>query len=155
MTHRVLPMLFVLLVGSAPAVAQDAPRLPDGRPDLQGVWDFRTITPLQRPRRLGDQAALTEEQAAETESRAAASRHRVVDRYDHARVRSESHHGRERLTINGHTFVETCAVVAGQCAPAFHRLVPFRICWRERATLQIVYRCVIRSDHSRTGTCFD
>ena len=28
MTHRVLPMLFVLLVGSAPAVAQDAPRLP-------------------------------------------------------------------------------------------------------------------------------
>ena len=79
MTHRVLPMLFVLLVGSAPAVAQDAPRLPDGRPDLQGVWDFRTITPLQRPRRLGDQAALTEEQAAETEARAAATQTALVE----------------------------------------------------------------------------
>jgi hypothetical protein len=23
-------------------------RMPDGQPDLQGVWDFRTITPLER-----------------------------------------------------------------------------------------------------------
>lgn len=42
-------------------------RLPWGDPDLQGIWDYRTITPLQRP---GDQAGkefLTEEEAASLE----------------------------------------------------------------------------------------
>ena len=42
-------------------------RMPWGDPDLQGVWDYRTITPLQRP---GDQAGkefLTEEEAASLE----------------------------------------------------------------------------------------
>ena len=44
-----------------PAVPDTAvPRLADGRPDLQGVWDFRTITPLQRPLDLGEKAFLTE-----------------------------------------------------------------------------------------------
>ena len=38
-----------------------------GAPDLQGVWDFRTITPLERPEDLGDQAFLTAEEAANLE----------------------------------------------------------------------------------------
>ena len=42
-------------------------RTADGRPDLQGVWDFRTLTPLQRPEDRGDQAVLTAEEAASTE----------------------------------------------------------------------------------------
>ncbi len=33
--------------------AWPAPRTPDGRPDLQGVWDFATLAPLERPRSLG------------------------------------------------------------------------------------------------------
>ncbi len=70
----VLPLLVVLAVGlSAPVVAQptsDAPRLPDGRPDLQGVWDFRTLTPLQRPSDRADQDLLTAEEAAEIEANA-------------------------------------------------------------------------------------
>ena len=41
------------------------PRTLDGRPDLQGVWDFRTITPLERPTELGDKAVLTAEEATE------------------------------------------------------------------------------------------
>lgn len=33
-----------------------------GHPDLQGVWDRRTITPLERPERFSDKAFLNEEE---------------------------------------------------------------------------------------------
>jgi hypothetical protein len=39
-------------------------RTVDGQPDLQGVWDFSTVTPLERPVRLGDKAFFTNEQEA-------------------------------------------------------------------------------------------
>ncbi len=62
----------VLVVGAGPSLAQDeAPRTAWGQPDLQGVWDFRSITPMQRPEDLGDQAFLTAEEAAELEGAAA------------------------------------------------------------------------------------
>ncbi|HMB74370.1 MAG TPA: hypothetical protein VKQ06_12425 [Gammaproteobacteria bacterium] len=61
---------------STSAVAQsDIPRTPWGHPDLQGVWDYRTITPLQRPEEFGDRAFYTEEEIAALEENAA-------DRYD-------------------------------------------------------------------------
>ncbi len=60
------------LPGVAMAQDQEAPRTAWGAPDLQGVWDFRTITPLQRPEDLGDKAFLTEEEAAERENAAVA-----------------------------------------------------------------------------------
>ena len=47
-----------------------AMRTPWGDPDLQGVWDYRTITPLERPAELADRAFLTEEEAAGLESAA-------------------------------------------------------------------------------------
>jgi hypothetical protein len=28
-------------------------RTPDGQPDLQGIWSFATLTPLERPAELG------------------------------------------------------------------------------------------------------
>ena len=64
----------LLAVFASPAAAQtfEPARLPDGRPDLQGVWDFRTLTPLQRPEDQADKAVLTAEEAAEVESQAAA-----------------------------------------------------------------------------------
>ena len=65
-------LVFVTLAGAlalpGPALAQDAPRTAWGAADLQGVWDFRTLTPLQRPEDLGDKAFLTEEEAAEREN---------------------------------------------------------------------------------------
>jgi hypothetical protein len=42
-----------------------AARTPDGKPDLQGVWSFATLTPLERPRELADKAVLTAAEAAE------------------------------------------------------------------------------------------
>ncbi|MCE2540937.1 MAG: hypothetical protein J4G16_11290, partial [Acidobacteria bacterium] len=46
-----------------------APRTADGQPDISGIWTNDTLTPLERPARLGDQAFYTEEQAAEIERR--------------------------------------------------------------------------------------
>jgi hypothetical protein len=48
------------------------PRTPDGRPDLQGVWDYRTVTPLERPPQFAGKEFLTDEEVAEYERRAAA-----------------------------------------------------------------------------------
>ena len=53
--------------GASAAWAQagsDIPRTPSGRPDLSGVYDTATVTPLQRPREFGDRLTLTEEEAA-------------------------------------------------------------------------------------------
>ncbi len=68
MSHRTIAALLavtVLSLGAGSALAQtDPPRTAWGQPDLHGVWDFRTITPLQRPERLADQEFLTAEEAA-------------------------------------------------------------------------------------------
>ena len=43
------------------------PKTAWGKPDLNGVWDFRTITPLERPANLADKEFLTEAEAAKLE----------------------------------------------------------------------------------------
>ena len=58
----------------------DGPRTPWGAPDLGGVWDFRTITPLERPEALGDKAVLTPEEAATFQKEALEARN--ADRRD-------------------------------------------------------------------------
>jgi hypothetical protein len=42
-------------------------RTPHGDPDLQGVWNFATATPMERPGQLAGRERLTEEEAAEFE----------------------------------------------------------------------------------------
>jgi hypothetical protein len=59
--------IMAAFASAAPASAAEptpVPRLADGHPDLQGVWDYRTITPMQRPAELGTKAFFTEEEAA-------------------------------------------------------------------------------------------
>ncbi len=47
--------------------AAQAPRTPWGDPDLGGLFDYSSVTPMQRPQELADQEFLTEEQAAALE----------------------------------------------------------------------------------------
>jgi hypothetical protein len=47
----------------APAQTWTPPRTPDGQFDLQGIWDFSTITPLERPAVLADKQFLTDQEA--------------------------------------------------------------------------------------------
>ena len=60
------------------AAAQSSLRTPDGHPDLQGLWNFSTATPMQRPEELAGRTALSAEEAAEYEQ-ALAERRRAGD----------------------------------------------------------------------------
>jgi hypothetical protein len=60
----------VLFVVSVPFPAQVATekgwkvkRLPDGHPDMQGVWNSATLTPMQRPKEFAEKPVLTAEEA--------------------------------------------------------------------------------------------
>lgn len=66
-------VIAIVLLGSVPVAGQaqtaaakpsTPQRTPNGRPDLGGVWDFRTVTPLQRPSELAGKEFFTEEEAA-------------------------------------------------------------------------------------------
>ncbi len=59
----------VLTLTSSPALAQSGERTmplrtPDGQPDVSGIFTFRTLTPLERPRELEGQEQLSPEEAA-------------------------------------------------------------------------------------------
>ena len=79
MSHRFLASLgalvamvaMIAVLAPAPVAGQaptadtwTPPRTSDGQPDLQGVWDFRTITPLERPEEHAGKEFLTDEEAA-------------------------------------------------------------------------------------------
>jgi hypothetical protein len=85
MRRRFVTMLGALLVavfvaalapvaGQSPATGGWTAKMPWGDPDIQGIWNFGTITPLERPDRYGDREFLTPEEIArlnsESETRA-------------------------------------------------------------------------------------
>ncbi|MDA1073584.1 MAG: hypothetical protein O3A63_02320 [Proteobacteria bacterium] len=63
--------LLMLLVGSGLAAAQAA-RTADGKPDLSGVYNTATLTPLERPEFFGDKLYLTPQEATAMEKQAKA-----------------------------------------------------------------------------------
>ena len=87
MSTRVLALTVVVIAGggfAAPAALAQirsaaaaekpsfkVPRTSWGDPDLQGVWDYRTITPMERRPELGDRELYTDQEIAELEGRAA------------------------------------------------------------------------------------
>jgi len=56
---------------SAAAAKSYATKTPWGDPDLQGVWDYKTITPLERPAAMGDRQFLNDEEVTRLEGNAA------------------------------------------------------------------------------------
>src|SRR5437764_12782155 len=75
-----LSILAVTMLVPAPAAGQSRkwtpPRTPDGKPDIQGTFTFRTITPLQRPEALAGKDVLTAAEAAAFEDSENKRQHR-------------------------------------------------------------------------------
>lgn len=77
MKTTLITALFAVTV-AVPLAAQapdngEIPRTTSGRPDLQGVWNFSSNVPMQRPARFGDREFMTEEEVAELRARLAAA----------------------------------------------------------------------------------
>jgi len=72
MTRRVFraPAIAIVFISSALTLAigqENGFRTPWGEPDLQGLWNSETLTPLERPARWADTPVLTPEEAAAVE----------------------------------------------------------------------------------------
>jgi hypothetical protein len=89
-----------LITGLTPIAAQTraavkkpaVQRTADGHPDLQGIWGYATITPLERPAELAGKAVLSDQEAAALERQNAELQNR--DRRDHANTTDRGSDGR-------------------------------------------------------------
>jgi len=74
-------------------------RTPWGTPSLEGAWDFRTVTPMERPAELAGKETLTEKEAAEYARR-------IVEQRN-----ADTHHATtRRRTVNGTAETEDVAL---------------------------------------------
>jgi hypothetical protein len=80
----------------ASAARPAGPRTPDGRPDLQGVYDIATLTPLERPAQYGNRLNMTKEEAAKLEQV-------VINRIDQAARPSDGNRNAPPIGGDGST----------------------------------------------------
>jgi len=66
-----LPVICLASAISTAAEDYEVPRTEWGQPDLQGVWNFNSSTPLERPSRYGTREFLTQEELETNRVRAA------------------------------------------------------------------------------------
>jgi len=73
--HRTWILAFCSLLLSLAVTAQEAESLKNewGQPDLQGVWNFSSDVPMQRPERFGNREFLSEEEIAAIQAARAAA----------------------------------------------------------------------------------
>ena len=64
---RRLAIITAAALVAAPLSAQPPQHAPDGHPDLQGIWNFSALTPLERPAQFVNKPLLTDQEAAEFE----------------------------------------------------------------------------------------
>lgn len=67
-----------VVLGQSGQSPDAVPRTLWGDPDLQGIWDGKTQTPLERPERYGGREFLTDEEVAALEERSLENRGRDV-----------------------------------------------------------------------------
>lgn len=60
-----------VLASTPPETLWTTPRTPWGDPDVQGIWDSKTVTPLQRPQEFTGREFLTDDDVARIEDAAA------------------------------------------------------------------------------------
>jgi len=64
---RTTSVLAFVILAAISATAQKSwtpPRTPDGKPDLQGIWNNATLTPMERPAQYAGKATLSDQEAA-------------------------------------------------------------------------------------------
>src|SRR5580658_7881503 len=64
---RTTSVFAFVILSVLPAAGQKTwtvPRTPDGQPDLQGIWNNATLTPMERPAQYAGKATLTAQEAA-------------------------------------------------------------------------------------------
>ena len=66
----ILLLCFAALIGSAAGQTKNAALRPPRTPDIQGIWNFATITPFERPAELAEKEFFTEQEAVEYERKA-------------------------------------------------------------------------------------
>ena len=82
--NEVVVVAAIIMLSLVPVAGQTAdisilPQTAWGAPDLQGVWDFRSLTPFERPAELDGQETLTDEDAATVIAEANENWRRIQD----------------------------------------------------------------------------
>ena len=91
MTSQSALVIVLATAALAPAaLAEDSPKTSWGDPDLRGTWDFRSMTPFERPAEFKDKEFLTPEEVAEWEEKTLKERAAQRERRNREVVQGQS-----------------------------------------------------------------